>query len=273
MQMTLKPSTRTITPLALTLLGVPAALSSPAQAALPPEVAPLVAKLASVRPSSERFEVGITVRPKRLPKNYAGLRKITLSEKGEATLAPPLEGTVTTTALGRSETIRAIGDTVYVEDRALAAHDGGRPWVVSKSAQSESFPLGVGTAGAAPPFAKLAREIETGRDVKVLGTTTISGQPVTRVSFTLIPSDLVSGKLALAVRKLRHATSRLEVDLNAEGIPLRTAGVIAVGKIRIGLTAELTALDFPLSVAPPASSETITEKEALALLKKKKNGK
>jgi hypothetical protein len=259
--------------LASALLAVAAPVAPASTTAQNAEVQALLSRMSTLRISSERFTAGITVRPRHLPKGFEGLRKITLQVAGEQSLATPPSAVLTTSAFGTSFSSRIVGDTIYVDDPAVAKHDGGRPWV-KETTKGSSGPagtgLGIGQAGASAPFAGLASLVATGRDVKDLGPATFDGQAVTRISFTIAPAKLATGKLTAPLRgKLgNHASSRLEVDLNAEGLPVRTAGLISIGKVRVGLTADIKAVNFPLTVSAPAPAETITAHELLALIKK-----
>jgi hypothetical protein len=240
-----------------------------------PEIQALVSRMGALSISSERFTAGVTVRPRKLPKGFEGLKKFTVQVAGEESLTTPISAAITTTALGKSIPSRIVGGAVYVEAPAIAKHDGGKPWVketVKGSDDLETGP-GIGQGGSSTPFASLATLVASGKDVNDLGPATVDGQTVTRISFTIPPAKLVSQKLATSLRgKLgSHATSRLEVDLTADGLPVHTVGVVAIGKVRIGLTADISATDFPLTVQPPPAAETITAKELLALLKKAKH--
>jgi hypothetical protein len=250
-----------------------------AAATLPPELPPLIAKMKTLSISTERFKASVTLHGHKLPKSLSGLRALTISISGEASLASPPSGIATATALGHSTQVRIVDGSVYVDEPAVAAKDGGRPWIKSTPSKAPS-PTGAspGVAnGATDSFAGVAKLIEAARTVKALGPATVDGQPVSRFLFTVDPAK-VEGTLSSKARaKLRQLhvtpTAKVEVDIAASGLPVHTAGVIAFAKkLGIGFTADVLGVDFPLTVTPPPAQETITEAELLAMLRNSKHG-
>lgn len=279
----IEPSRRHIHPArAAALAGLLAAAAllgagaSAGHADAPPEVQALLTKMAALAPTSARFSGGITVRPRHLPPGYAGLGALVIDIEGEETFAPQPTGIASVTVLQSREAVREVGGKIYVDDPKLGSRDGDRPWIAETAPATQPFypttPL-IGGGPLATPFSGLAKLVATASDVKVLGPATVDGQAVTRVSFTIDPFKLAGSRIKGALlRKLRsarpRATSRLEVDLSSSGLPVRVEGVIAVGKIRVGLTADVLAIDEPVSVQPPPAAQTITAAEAEAILKK-----
>jgi hypothetical protein len=260
-----------------TIAGLGGVCAPAGAATLPPELPPLLAKMSTLQVSSERFTAAVTLRSRKLPKALSGLRSLTIHLSGEATVAQPQSASITTTALGHTTTIRLVGSTVYTEEPALAGKDGGRPWV-----SSPAPPDGVvgDTPGVAQPgaasYANVAKLIEKARAVKALGPSTVDGQQVSRFVFTISPARLestIAPKARGDLRKLHVVPkARFEVDLAPTGLPVHTAGQLDFGrKLDIGITADVLATDFPLTVAPPPQDQTISEAELLTLLKKKKH--
>ncbi len=245
-------------------------------AAVPPELPPLLAKMSTLRISSERFTAAVTLRGQKLSKSLSGLRTLTVHLSGEATPSPEA-AVLTATARGRTTTIRLVGGKLYTEEPALAGKDGGRPWVATTAPKQGALgdTPGVAQPGAAS-YAGVAKLIEKAKTVKALGPATVDGQAVSRFVFTIAPGKLesiFSSKTRSDLRRLHVAPkARFEVDLAPTGLPVHTAGQLAFGhKLVIGVTADVLAVDFPLTVAPPPEDETIGEAELLALLKSKKH--
>jgi hypothetical protein len=251
-----------------------------AAATLPPELPPLIAKMKTLSISTERFKASVSLHGHKLPKSLSGLRTLTINVSGEASFASPPSGIATATALGHSTQVRIVDGSVYVDEPAVASKDGGRPWIKSTPSKAPS-PLGTGPGeanGATDSYAGVAKLIEAAKTVKALAPATVDGQPVSRFLFTVDPAKVEGGTLSSKARaKLRQLhvtpTAKVEVDIAASGLPVHTAGVIAFGeKLGIGFTADVLAVDFPLTVTPPPAQETITEGELLAKLGKPKHG-
>ena len=256
------------------------ACASAGAASLPPELPPLLAKLNTLQVSSERFSTAVTLRSHKLSKALSGLRSLTIHIDGEATLSDPLSGTITATALGRTTTVRQIGTTLYTEEPAISEHDGGRPWISSTATKQDGI-LGDDSPGVAEPgsvsYAGVAKLIAKARSVKALGPSSVDAQPVSRFVFTLAPAKLESSFSAKTRRDLSRLhvapKAKFEVDFAASGLPVHTAGRLSFGrKLSIAITADVLAVDFPLTVTAPPAAETISEAELLALLKSS-NGK
>lgn len=256
-------------------LLVPSAAAE-ASASVPPELQALIAKMKLLQVSSERFSASVTLHAHKVPKDLEALRALKVNLSGEANLASPQSGIVTTTVLGKPLTFRVIGKTVYTDEPALGRKDGGRPWVketrkVQPSVTDDS--PGVAGSGTAP-YAAQATLIEGAKAIKALGPATVDGQPVSRFLLTVdpakIPGTNLGGKLRAKLRRDHIVPkAQIEYDLTSEGLPIHTAGAIALGKkIRVDFTADVSAIDFPLTVAAPPAGETITTAELLTLIKK-----
>jgi hypothetical protein len=246
-----------------------------AAASAPPELQALIAKMKTLQVSSERFSATLSLHAHKVPKDLSALRALKVDLNGEANLATPESAVITTTLLGKPLTVRVIGKTIYTDEPALARKDGGRPWVKeTRKVQPDvtgSTP-GAAGAGTAAPYAAQAALIEGAKAFRALGTATVDGQPVSRFLVTVDPTKVPGADIGKLRAKLRHdhitPKAQVEYDLSPEGLPVHTAGVIALGKIRVTFTADVLATDFPLTVAEPPPAETIATSELLALLKK-----
>jgi hypothetical protein len=244
-------------------------------AALPAAVTPLVAKMRTLSITSERFQATVAVRGK-LPRSLAKLRGVSVKVAGEAVVSPPA-AIFSTTVLNQTLSARLVNNTVYIDEPKLAAHDGGRPWIAKTITGTESaLPSnpGIGTSSSTP-FAGLAEEIEGATQVKDLGSATVSGQAVTQVLLKVRPATLERGELTVKerdelVRLHIHPKATIELSVNAEGLPIRTVGLISLGKIKLAIGAEVLAVNFPLAVQAPAAAETITAAQLKALEKAQK---
>jgi hypothetical protein len=243
--------------------------------ALPAALTPLVAKMRTLSITSERFKAAVAVRGK-LPHSLTKLRGVTVTIAGETAISPPA-AIFSTTVLNETLNARLVDNTVYVDEPKLGAKDGGKPWI-SKTVTGTEGALGsnpgIGTSSSTP-FAGLAQEIEGATQVKDLGSATVAGQAVTQILLTVRPATLERGELSAKERDQLtrmhiRANATLELSVNAEGLPLRTVGVISLGKIKIAIAAEVLAVNFPLEVQAPAAAETITAAQLEALEKAEK---
>jgi hypothetical protein len=273
-----------------------AVFAASASAATPPaqpaELQALEQHMSELTVTSERVSGKETIGGK-LPHKLAAPKSLSTEFSGEQSLSPEFAN-VTVKIAGRSLTVLQLGQTLYTHDPSIAAHDGGRPWVAeSLSAKDGLFGsspnLGGGGGGgsAAPsptPFKSNAELLKAGSEVRVLGASTVDGQATVGFAGTLTAGHLaesVFSKKQLA--KLKHEHLKLkgsfEVFIAANGVPVHTGIVLSIGKLRIGTSADVLAIDFPVTVpAPPPAAETISaaeleklEKARLKrLLKKKK---
>lgn len=276
MQIIQKSTSRLAAAGVLCAVALPApAASAAASAPVPPELQALIAKMKALQVSSERFSATLSLHAHKVPKDLSVLRALKVNLSGEANLTTPESAVITTTLLGKPLIVRVVGKTIYTDEPALGRKDGGRPWVKeTRKVQPDvtgSAP-GVAGAGTAAPYAAQAALIEGGKAFKALGTATADGQAVSRFLVTVDPRKVPGTNLGKLRAKLRHdhitPKAQVEYDLTPEGLPVHTAGVITLGKIRVTFTADVLATDFPLTVAEPPPAETITTSELLALLKK-----
>lgn len=278
---------------ALAALGsaaLAAAAASSAHAApnpsQPPELQALEQRMSELTVNSQRFSGGIAFSGK-LPRKAAALRSLQISFSGEQSLAPPAS-TVTTTIEGNALTVTQIGDVLYLKEPSLASHDGGRPWVKLDAAERGKLfganpGLGQGTGlsgastgGSAQAFTSDAELLEKTPTVRALGASTVNGQAVSGFAGTLEPKRAAASQLPkklLSELRRKHVklTASYEMFVSAQGVPVETKLVIGLGKLKLDATADVLAIDFPVSpVAPPAAGETISGAELERLARKRK---
>jgi hypothetical protein len=280
----------------LSLLAAPVAgvclsagfvLPGPAAAATatpPPELAPLLAKMNELQLSSERFS-GEVVFGGRLPRKLTALSGLKLQLSGELSSFPPA-ATVTTTADGKSLTLRVVNKTIYIRDASIAARDGGRPWL-EENEQSINKLLaanpnlnkgtGLGSSATAGEFKETATLVSTSKDIRSLGTSTIEGQSVTGFAGKVDPRKLEESELPSSIKSRLdrvHALGAIEIFIAANGLPVRTVLELAFDGVRMDVTENVLAEDYPVVaiVAPPAS-ETISAAEAVKLEQAAKKSK
>jgi hypothetical protein len=282
--------------------GTPAAAeaSTPAPTPLPPDLVTLEQKMAALQITSLRFTVAtkITERhPSRDILKLLSLFGLDSKISGEATLVPPA-ASVTLGFFGQPLTFRIIGTTSYVYIRQLTANDGGRPWVrLGPGGLIELFTLGGGTGAhppraaplpptlgqpgyAQPPFAKLGSTLAGARAVSELGPAVVDGLPVTRFLAKLRPGQLESARALRRRRRIAGIHVRLlpppkpkltlEVSFASSGLPVRIVLTEALPDERITATVDFPAVNFPLTIEPPAATETISIAELKALNAKEK---
>jgi hypothetical protein len=252
-------------------LALPAAAGASAQ---PAALQALEQKMSSLQVSSERVDAAVSISAGKLPRKLRALRGLSVVDSVEASTTPPA-ASLTTKARGRTVTARVVGEDVYIDEPALAPRDGGRPWVEESAAAGGKSPdasSGVG-GGSSTPFESLASTLSAGTHVRELGTSTIEGQPVKGFAMKIAPEKLedsqLPSKLRASVRRSHlSATGKLEEFIAADGLPVRSVETLRIGSIRLKVSADILAVDFPLTISAPAASETITLSE-VALLKKK----
>jgi hypothetical protein len=286
---------------ALAALGsaaLAAAAASSAHAApnpsQPPELQALEQRMSELTVNSQRISGSVAFSGK-LPRKAAALRSLQISFSGEQSLSPPAS-TVTTTIAGKALTVTQIGDVLYLKEPSLASHDGGRPWVKLDAAErsklfganpglgQETGLSGAGTGlsgassgGSAQAFTSEAELLEKTPSVRALGASTVDGQAVSGFAGMLEPKRAAAGQLPkklLAELRRKHVklTASYEMFVSAQGVPVETKLVIGLGKLKLDATADVLAINFPVSpVAPPAAGETISGVELERLARKRKS--
>jgi hypothetical protein len=254
------------------LAGIAGDASAATPPAQPPELQALEQHMSELTVASERIAGKETISGK-LPHKLATPKSVSGEFSGEQSLSPEFAN-VTVKVAGRSLTILQLGQTLYTHDPSIAAHDGNRPWVAeSLSAKDGLFgsspSLGSGRSGgsAAPsptPFKSDAELFKAGSEVRALGASTVDGQATVGFAGTLTASHLAEGVFSKKqLAKLRHDHLRLkgsfETFIAANGVPVHTSLVLSIGKLRFGTSADVLAIDFPVTVpAPPPAAETIS---------------
>jgi hypothetical protein len=194
----------------------------------------------------------------------------TITLQGIAQLKPTLAVDGRETVAQNKLEVRFIGSHIYVDVPALAAHDGGKPWLAISLKQIGSVSgLNFGkllsqirqmSPGHTSPLARAARAFHP------LGSVTIDGQAAYgyQADFTGqslahigLPGQLAS-QTAAELHKLGATREQVSTYVTAKGVALRTVvGIYDGSKL---LTASSTASSparGPLHVvAPPASKTT-----------------
>ncbi|HTA06638.1 MAG TPA: hypothetical protein VK774_09770 [Solirubrobacteraceae bacterium] len=252
----------------------------------PAELQALEQRMSEVTVNSERFTGSVSVGGK-LPHKLSALRGLKASFTGEHVLAPPATR-VTTKLLGKPLTLLQIGESLYVNEPALARRDGGRPWVeldlAGRSKLFGSSPgLGSGTGlsgtsgGSGQAFKDDAELLKDAAEVHALGTSMVDGQTVSGFSGTVSAAKLAQGQLpkkTLQTLRSKHIklSASIEAFIASSGVPVRVSLTLRLGKaIRVSVLSDTLAINFPVAaVPPPPAGETITAAELAKLEKKSK---
>jgi hypothetical protein len=271
---------------ALACLPATALASTPAPVTLPPDLVALEQKLGELKLTSLRFSVVTKLSGRhvsRETRKFFELFGLGSQITGEETLSPEA-GEVTLSLFGQRMTLRVIGSSAWVSFPALIAHDGGRRWIalgpgglvelftLEEPAAAPSHPEPLkSTVGqpdyAEPPFTKLEQQLAGARELHELGPGTADGQSVTRFRARLRPAQLEAKKPSPQLVRLRRRLHlpppptpklTLEVAFAASGMPVR----IVLAETLVGTTTTATvdfpAVNFPLTIEPPAAAETIS---------------
>jgi hypothetical protein len=273
------------------------ALAAAAAVPPPPELAPLLQKTSELQISSERFSGESTITGKKLPVKLKALGGLKMKIAGELSISPEA-ASITETLAGKTISLRLVDNTLYIHDATIAKHDGGRPWVKESESQAGGVfgshptlgggnaggsggPAGsggsVGSAGAstAGAFKTETALLKASPDVRSLGASTIDGQAVSGFAGTADPTEIeqstLSAKLREQLRKSHiAAASSFEIFLAANGLPVRSNIVLALGGVKLNVTDDVLAINFPVAAIPaPPAAETITAAELKRLLVKK----
>jgi hypothetical protein len=267
------------------------AAPNPAQ---PPELQALEQRMSELTANSQRISGSVAFSGK-LPRKAAALRSLQVTFSGEQSLSPPAS-TVTTTIAGKTLTVMQLGDALYLKEPSLAARDGGRPWVKLDAAERSKLfgatpgleqGAGLGgsstgaasTGGSAQAFTSDAELLEKTPDIRALGASTVNGQAVSGFAGTLEPKRAAATQLPkklLTELRTKHVklTASYEMFVSAEGVPVETKLTLGLGKLKLLVTADVLAINFPVNpVAPPAAGETISGAELERLARKAKHHK
>ena len=269
--------------------AAPAAATTPP----PPELAPLLQKTSELTISSERFTGSLAVTAKKLPPKLKALGGLKSTVSGELSTSPEA-ASITETSLGKTISLRFVANALYIHDPAITKHDGGRPWVKESQGASgglfgSSTKLGAGSGGSggsgATPgqFKTEIALLKASNKVRSLGASTVDAQTVTGFAGTADPKEIEESSLSKALREEVAKThikpaATFEVFLAANGLPVRSHVVLALGGVKLNVTEDVLAINFPVAAIPaPPAAETITAAELKKIiakqLKKKKKKK
>ena len=265
------------------------AAAAPTPVPPPPELAPLLQKTSELQLSSERFSGEVTITGKKLPLKLKALGGLKEKLTGELSTSPQA-ASVTETTLGKTLQVKIVGTMIYIHDPSIAKLDGGRPWVSESTSSSggsfgSSPSIGGGSggssgAGSTDKFKTEIALLKASKDVRSLGASTVDGQAVTGFAGSADPKEIeqstLSAKLREAVAKSKiKPSATFQIFLGANGLPVRSHYVLALAGVKLNVSRDIPAIDFPVAaIAPPPAAETITgaqlKKIILAKLKKKK---
>jgi hypothetical protein len=282
----LTPSTYTTQARTLTVLSpssspsmtpaIPTTTATPV--GLPPNLQMLERKMGELKVTSLRFSEKTSVAAPHGEDKILSLLKVLLGGEtsGEGTTSPPAANVVLG-LFGHPLTLRKVGNTTYFYLRALASKDHGRPWIKlgpggfaelvtvngkHTKAPAASEPKIGEPALAEPPFEGLRKALAGAKEVRELGAGTLYGQPVTSFLAVLEPEQLKRENLVSAARLGLSAsqapTSTLEVSLAQNGLPVRTVITGHDQSTVISVALAIPAINFPLVIAPPPASQTIS---------------
>ncbi|HUB75202.1 MAG TPA: hypothetical protein VL979_14355 [Solirubrobacteraceae bacterium] len=252
------------------LADAPGASPSAGDAAT--ELAPLAQKMETLTIGSSHISGAITLSG-HLPRVLRALDEQTATYTAEENTSPAM-ATVSETLLGHVVTIRLVGGKAYVENPALAARDGGRPWVQVSPRDTGASPSVVAATAFGSTlgvYKTSAALLEDATDVRSLGTSTIAGQSVSGFAGTLAPMKIEEPNLPtglrVRIRKLGlKLTGAIETFVAADGLPVHTVLTLGIGGVHMKISDEISAVDQPIvPVSAPAPSETISVSEERAL--------
>ncbi len=248
------------------------AATPPAQ---PAELQALEQHMSELTVTSERVAGKDTVSGK-LPHSLGSPKAVSTSYSGEQSISPEFVN-ATLTIAGRTLTLLQLGETLYTHDESIAKRDGGRPWVAEKLSSknglfgsSPSLGGGGSRGSGAPsptPFKSEAELLKEGSSIRALGASTVDGQATVGFAGTLTAQRLAEGELSKKqLAKLKHEHLKLkgsfETFIAANGVPVHTTVLLSIGKLRFSTSADVLAIDFPVTVPPPpAAPETISAAE------------
>ncbi len=269
-------------PAAVAAEGAPAPPTAPAQTptVLPPTLLALEQKMEALKVTSLRFSAQTSITVPR--KGHEILRFLKLlgdsRVSGEETISPPAGNITLNLFGGHPFTLRVVGKTMYVYVRALGRVDHGRPWIrLGRGGLAELVTEENGkhikvpktpapTIGepalAEPPFAGLRKVLAGAEEVREVGAGTLYGQPVTNFLAILEPAQLEREHLASTSRLLppptQPPTVTLETSLAQDGLPVRTVITERDKGTVVTVKLDIPAINFPLVIAAPPASRTIT---------------
>jgi hypothetical protein len=260
------------------------AASAAAPTPPPPELAALLQKTGELTLSSERFTGEVKITSKKLPRKLKALGGLKAKVSGEVSTSPEA-ASLTETVLGHTISLRLLDNTLYIREPAIAKHDGGRPWIKeSLSASGGLFGsnpgLGGGSSGPGggtttpSKFKTVTALLKASTNVRSLGASTVDGQAVTGFAGTADATEVEESTLPAKLRKAvvkSHVkpAATVEAFFAPSGLPVHTHTVLALGGVKLIVTHDVLAIDFPVAPVPaPPAAETITTAELKKLIAK-----
>lgn len=280
---------------ALGLLLAPSAAAAPQQqpvavapaprliapASIPTALLAAAQAMEAVHVSSERFSAGsaLSSAGAHLPHSVERFLQLVFDTRisGEATSSPPA-GAFRLTIFGQTLRLRLVRGRAYLYEPAIAARDGGRPWIELRGGGFEALFGGLARrrpffGGAPESFAGLARAVRAARAVRELGAGVVDGQAVDGYRLVVPSASLqpqqrrvgqAGGVLAGAFGGGRlppppppDENVLLEVFVTPTGVPVRAHVSLQAEGFSFSALTDVYAIDFPLVVAPPPRRLTI----------------
>jgi hypothetical protein len=246
-----------------------------ASASLPADLVALEQKTAALRFNTERLTLQIELQSAEGLLGPGSPSLIFLvAGKGQVS-ASPAEGSFTLSLFGQTSEIREVGGSLYTYEPSVAKFDGGRSWVRSKAQSPASalavgpVGLGDGMVGAEGSFAGLLALVRAASSVQETGPAIVDDQPTVEFTATIDPRKLAgwnkllsSGHgqgLAKELRAKHAPTSRLELFLAANGLPMRIRFTLTANGTIATLTSDTLALEVPVDVHAPPAREVVGE--------------
>lgn len=236
-----------------------------------PDVGTLVSRASKLKINSLAFTLNTAVPA------TAGTPAQNVVASASMQLHPTLAGSFVFTVAGMTVNERIVGNSIYVKTPALAARDGGRPWLAvdlnaASSASGIDLSALLKTATSADPTNTL-RLLAARKVFHETGTSTIRGQRVIVLSGAFTPATLtapgLNPKLLAQIKSKLAQLGATREDivsyLSETGEPVRIVTTLTTATHgAITSTVDISAVNLPINVSAPAASQTIT----LAELKK-----
>jgi hypothetical protein len=189
---------------------------------------------------------------------------------GEVSMSPPRAEQIN---VGTGKPIQIeIGSTTYAYSTAIARKHPHRAWVRSKSEIGPSFPYSASpyetSLGGEGSYSQLFNLLATAvGSIGVLGPVVVDGQSATEFTADVEPFRLIQGLTVEDVQSLeKHPVSTtVQIFLSEAGIPVRVVISQSAQHIHSVETTDVTAVEVPISVAPPPARETISVAQARTL--------
>ena len=251
----------------------------PTAATLPAQLRALEQKLEQLHINSERFtetSKGFVLgSPNRISSGkpeHLLRTSVDSTQRGEASVSPA-EGEVSVGATHELSLI-AIGSTQYRYEPEGEGSSRHRPWVrynaPGESPATQMLPFYGGgplevDAGGTGSFANLINQLTTavGR-VNVNGTVPVQGQQTTEFTATVEPRMLIKHLTVEDVSRFKREPpiGRLQIFLTEAGLPIRVVASTHTMDEAVTTTTEILAVNVPVTVAAPPSSQTRAQPDA-----------